>query len=31
MVVEIQQQVSKLPSYGYRRAWELLHRAPETQ
>ncbi|WP_373369362.1 IS3 family transposase [Pseudomonas chlororaphis] len=31
LVVEIQQQVSELPSYGYRRVWGLLRRARETQ
>jgi len=31
LVVEILQQVSELPSYGYRRAWGLLRRAHETQ
>ncbi|CAI8981306.1 IS2 element protein [Pseudomonas zeae] len=31
LVVEIQQQVSELPSYGYRRAWGLLRRARETK
>ncbi|MDI1332514.1 IS3 family transposase [Pseudomonas sp.] len=31
LVVEIQQQVSELPSYGYRRVWGLLRRALETQ
>ena len=30
-VAEIQQQVSELPSYGYRRVWGLLRRARETQ
>lgn len=30
-MVEIQQQVSELPSYGYRRVWGLLRRARETQ
>nr|WP_205012926.1 IS3 family transposase [Pseudomonas mandelii] len=29
LVVEIQQQVSELPSYGYRRVWGLLRRARE--
>lgn len=31
LVAEIQQQVSELPSYGYRRVWGLLRRARETQ
>ncbi|MGF6401587.1 hypothetical protein ABH905_005253 [Pseudomonas frederiksbergensis] len=31
LVVEIQQQVSELPSYGYRRVWGLLRRVRETQ
>ncbi len=31
LVVEIQQQVSELPSYGYRRVWGLLRRAREKQ
>ncbi|WWG63847.1 IS3 family transposase [Pseudomonas poae] len=31
LVVEIQQQISELPSYGYRRVWGLLRRARETQ
>ncbi|WP_426117228.1 IS3 family transposase [Pseudomonas sp. DSP3-2-2] len=31
LVVEIQQQVSELPSYGYRRVWGLLRRERETQ
>ncbi|WP_425273621.1 IS3 family transposase [Pseudomonas baetica] len=31
LVAEIQQQVSDLPSYGYRRVWGLLRRARETQ
>ncbi|MHC8338979.1 IS3 family transposase [Pseudomonas sp. HLT2-19-2] len=31
LVVEIQQQVSELPSYGYRRVWGLLRRSRETQ
>ncbi|MBK5552921.1 IS3 family transposase [Pseudomonas sp. TH03] len=31
LVVEIQQQVSELPSYGYRRVWGLLRRARETK
>ncbi|WP_449103030.1 IS3 family transposase [Pseudomonas extremaustralis] len=31
LVVEIQQQVSELPSYGYRRVWGLLRRAREIQ
>lgn len=31
LVVEMQQQVSELPSYGYRRVWGLLRRARETQ
>ncbi|WP_420876058.1 IS3 family transposase [Pseudomonas poae] len=31
LVVEIQQQISELPSYGYRRVWGLLCRARETQ
>ncbi|WP_405046822.1 IS3 family transposase [Pseudomonas sp. 3296] len=31
LVVEIQQQVSELPSYGYRRVWGLLRRTRETQ
>ncbi|UVJ45976.1 IS3 family transposase [Pseudomonas sp. LS1212] len=31
LVVEIQHQVSELPSYGYRRVWGLLRRARETQ
>jgi len=26
LVVEIQQQISELPSYGYRRVWGLLRR-----
>ena len=30
LVVEIQQQVSELPSYGYRRVWGLLRRERET-
>ncbi|MCP1488434.1 transposase InsO family protein [Pseudomonas fluorescens] len=30
LVVEIQQHVSELPSYGYRRVWRLLRRARET-
>ena len=30
LVAEIQQQVSELPSYGYRRVWGLLRRARET-
>jgi len=30
-VIEIQQQVSELPSYGYLSAWGLLHSARETQ
>ncbi|MHC8287020.1 IS3 family transposase [Pseudomonas sp. XS1P51] len=29
LVVEIQQQISELPSYGYRRVWGLLRRARE--
>ncbi|WP_222840269.1 IS3 family transposase [Pseudomonas arsenicoxydans] len=29
LVVEIQQEVSELPSYGYRRVWGLLRRARE--
>ncbi|MGY2182334.1 IS3 family transposase [Pseudomonas agarici] len=29
LVAEIQQQVSELPSYGYRRVWGLLRRARE--
>ena len=29
LVVEIQQQVSELPIYGYRRVWGLLRRARE--
>lgn len=31
LVVEIQQQVSKLPSYEYRRVWGSLRRAFERQ
>ncbi|MEB0047542.1 MULTISPECIES: IS3 family transposase [unclassified Pseudomonas] len=31
LVAEIKQQVSELPSYGYRRVWGLLRRARETQ
>lgn len=31
LVAEIQQQVSELPSYGYRRVWGLLRRVRETQ
>lgn len=31
LVAEFQQQISVLPSYGYRRAWGLLRRARETQ
>lgn len=31
LVVEIQRQVSELPSYGYRRVWGLLRRAREAQ
>ncbi|WP_404943208.1 IS3 family transposase, partial [Pseudomonas brassicacearum] len=31
LVIEIQQQISELPSYGYRRVWGLLRRARETQ
>ncbi|WP_421666936.1 IS3 family transposase [Pseudomonas putida] len=31
LVAEIQQQVSELPSYGYRRVWGLLRRARESQ
>ena len=31
LVAEIQQQVSELPSYGYRRVWGLLRRAREIQ
>ncbi len=31
LVVEIQRQVSELPSYGYRRVWGLLRRARESQ
>ena len=31
LVAEIQQQVSELPSYGYRRVWGLLRRARETR
>ncbi|MHC8337797.1 IS3 family transposase [Pseudomonas sp. HLT2-19-2] len=31
LVMEIQQQVSELPSYGYRRVWGLLRRERETQ
>ena len=31
LVVEIQQQVGELPSYGYRRVWGLLRRERETQ
>ena len=31
LVVEIQQQVNDLPSYGYRRVWGLLRRARETR
>ncbi|WP_321143134.1 IS3 family transposase [Pseudomonas extremaustralis] len=31
LVAEIQQQVSELPSYGYRRVWGLLRRTRETQ
>lgn len=31
LVVEIQHQISELPSYGYRRVWGLLRRARETQ
>ncbi|MFJ3366906.1 IS3 family transposase [Pseudomonas sp. NPDC086251] len=30
LVAEIKQQVSELPSYGYRRVWGLLRRARET-
>ena len=29
LVAEIQQEVSELPSYGYRRVWGLLRRARE--
>lgn len=29
LVYEIKQQVSDLPSYGYRRVWGLLRRARE--
>ena len=31
LVGEIQQQISELPSYGYRRVWGLLRRAREVQ
>ncbi len=31
LVAEIQQHVSELPSYGYRRVWGLLRRAREAQ
>jgi putative transposase len=31
LVAEIQQQVSELPSYGYRRVWGLLRRRREKQ
>jgi len=31
LVGEIQAEVSELPSYGYRRVWELLRRRRETQ
>ncbi|WP_218171439.1 IS3 family transposase [Pseudomonas gingeri] len=31
LVAEIKQQVSELPSYGYRRVWGLLRRAREIQ
>ncbi|WP_413469577.1 IS3 family transposase [Pseudomonas syringae] len=31
LMVEIQQQVSELPSYGYRHVWGLLRRAREIQ
>nr|WP_277588323.1 IS3 family transposase [Pseudomonas chlororaphis] len=31
LVAEIQQQLSELPSYGYRRVWGLLRRAREAQ
>ncbi|WP_248769692.1 IS3 family transposase [Pseudomonas sp. MWU12-2345] len=31
LVAEIKQQVSELPSYGYRRVWGLLRRERETQ
>ena len=31
LVDEIQQQISELPSYGYRRVWGLLRRAREAQ
>ena len=31
LVAEIKQQVSELPSYGYRRVWGLLRREREVQ
>jgi putative transposase len=31
LVGEIQQQISELPNYGYRRVWGLLRRAREAQ
>ncbi|MBD1555316.1 IS3 family transposase, partial [Pseudomonas sp. C2L11] len=31
LVAEIKQQVSELPSYGYRRVWALLRREREVQ
>ncbi len=31
LVAEIQQQVSEVPSYGYRRVWGLLRRVRENQ
>jgi len=31
LVAEIKQQVSELPSYGYRRVWGLLRRERETR
>ncbi len=31
LVADIQQRVSELPSYGYRRVWGLLRRAREIQ
>ena len=31
LIAEIKQQVSELPSYGYRRVWGLLRRERETR